>query len=60
MDGYIRILSDSWDGCGKIWYVKTYQTRPDSTGIELTLVDSYGNIDNRVVSKNQIEWCDEE
>lgn len=59
MNSYIRINSDHWNDSGKIWYVLSYKSRENSTAIELTLKDSFGIVESRVVPINQIEWVDE-
>jgi hypothetical protein len=58
MKNYIRIDNDQWDVAGKIWFVLEYRTRQNSTAIDLTLKDSYGNVHTRIVPLNQIEWME--
>lgn len=56
---HIRILSDAWEDHGKIWFVEEYKLRLNSTAVELTIKDSLGNVINRVVASNQIQWIEE-
>lgn len=54
-----RINSDKWADAGKVFFVHSAETRPDSTATTLVLEDDDGNIHKRVVASHQIEWIDE-
>jgi hypothetical protein len=51
-----RINSDSWEDAGKVYFVHSLKSRPNSTGVTLNLEDEDGNIFERVVASHQIEW----
>jgi hypothetical protein len=51
-----RINSDSWEDAGKVYFVHSLKSRPNSTGVTLNLEDEDGNIVERVVAFHQIEW----
>jgi hypothetical protein len=54
-----RINSDSWEDAGKVYFVHSLKSRPNSTGVTLNLEDEDGNIFERVVASHQIEWIDD-
>jgi hypothetical protein len=54
-----RINSDSWEDAGKVYFVHSLKSRPNSTGVTLKLEDEDGNIVERVVASHQIEWVDD-
>jgi len=54
-----RINSDSWEDAGKVYFVHSLKSRPNSTGVTLNLEDEDGNIFERVVASHQIEWVEE-
>jgi hypothetical protein len=54
-----RINSDSWEDAGKVYFVHSLKSRPNSTGVTLNLEDEDGNIFERVVASHQIEWVDD-
>jgi hypothetical protein len=54
-----RINSDQWQDVGKIFFVHSFDNRPNSTAVTLVLEDDDGNIHERVVASHQIEWIEE-
>ena len=54
-----RINSDMWEDVNKVYFVHSLKSRPNSTGVTLTLEDEDGNISERVVASHQIEWVEE-
>ena len=54
-----RINSDQWQDVGKIFFVHSFDNRPNSTAVTLVLEDDDGNIHQRVVASHQIEWIEE-
>ena len=53
------INNDMWEDVGKVYFVHSLKSRPNSTGVTLTLEDEDGNISERVVASHQIEWVEE-
>ena len=54
------INNDKWEDAGKVYFVHSVKSRPNSTGVTLNLEDDDGNISERVVAFHQIEWIDHE
>jgi len=54
-----KINNDNWEDAGKIYFVHSLKSRPNSTGVTLNLEDKDGNISERVVAFHQIEWVEE-
>ena len=57
--GYIKINSDEWGDAGKIYKVVDYAPRDDSTAVELTLLESDGNMIHRVIPYHWVEWIED-
>jgi len=53
------INNDKWEDAGKVYFVHSLSTRPQSTAVTMTLEDDGGNIFERVVASHQIEWVDD-
>ena len=53
------INNDMWEDVGKVYFVHSLKSRPNSTGVTLNLEDEDGNIFERVVASHQIEWVEE-
>jgi hypothetical protein len=53
------INNDMWEDVGKVYFVHSLKSRPNSTGVTLNLEDEDGNISERVVAFHQIEWIDD-
>jgi hypothetical protein len=54
-----KINNDQWEDAGKVYFVHSFNNRPNSTAVELVLEDDGGNIHKRVVASHQIEWVEE-
>jgi hypothetical protein len=54
------INNDKWEDVDKVYFVHSLQSRPNSTGVALSLEDENGNIHERVVAFHQIEWIEDE
>ena len=55
-----RFNNDQWEDVNKVYFVHSLQSRPNSTGVSLSLEDKDGNTHERVVAFHQIEWIDDE
>jgi hypothetical protein len=56
MTRFISIDSDQWEDQNKIWKVLKYQKRNNSSAVELTLENTNGDIEERVVAEHYIKW----
>jgi cation diffusion facilitator CzcD-associated flavoprotein CzcO len=54
-----RINNDEWHDVGKIYFVHSLKSQPNSTGVTLNLEDEDGNMSERVIASHQIDWIEE-
>ena len=57
---YCRLDTDMWDDAGVVYFVHSYERRPNSTGVRLELEHPDGSYHTKVVAFHQIEWIDDE
>ena len=55
-----RLNTDDWQDAGKIYFVHSLKSRPNSTGVTLNLEDDDGNMSERVIASHQIDWIEDE
>jgi len=54
-----RLNTDDWQDAGKIYFVHSLKSQPNSTGVTLNLEDEDGNMSERVIASHQIDWIEE-